>query len=159
MSTMKRRTFLKGAMTGSVLAVAAGSGLLKPTQVLAAAWPSDAHAAKTLDSAIKSLFGSSTTSASKAIKIKAPIQAENGAVVPISVSTNMKGIQGIGIFVEKNPSPWATSVDTSGGASGFYSARIKMGKTSPIHVVMKSKDGKLHVAKKTIKVTVGGCGG
>lgn len=158
MNTMKRRTFLKGAMAGSVLAVAAGSGLLKPTEVLAASWPSDAFKANNMKDAIKALFGSSTTSASKAIKIKAPIQAENGAVVPISVSTKMKGVKGIGIFVEKNPVPLAASIDTSGGASGFFSARIKMGKTSPIHVVVNS-GGKLHVAKKIIKVTVGGCGG
>ena len=154
---MKRRTFLKGTVAGSVIAVAVGSGLLRPTQALAAAWPKSAFKSKTVTDAMKNLFGSSSAKASSAIKIKAPIQAENGAVVPISVSTSLPNVQGIGVFVEKNPSPLACSLNAT-GASGFFSARIKMGKTSPIHCVVKA-GGKLHVAKKTIKVTVGGCGG
>lgn len=156
MNTVKRRTFLKGTMAGGFAAVAAASGLLRPTEVLAAAWPKEAFTTHGLDESIKSLFGSSKATTSKKIKIKAPIQAENGAVVPLSVSTSMPA-EAIGVFVAKNPSPLATSVEMS-GATGYYSARIKMGKTSPIHVVVKS-GGKLHVAKKTIKVTVGGCGG
>ena len=39
MNSINRRTFLKGTVAGSVLAVAASAGLLTPTRVLAAAWP------------------------------------------------------------------------------------------------------------------------
>ncbi|HJW80614.1 MAG TPA: hypothetical protein VJ396_00085, partial [Acidiferrobacterales bacterium] len=84
---MNRRTFLKGTVAGSVLAVAASAGLLTPTRVLAAAWPAAAFDAKTIDDALKGLYGTSAAADSKAITIKAPIQAENGAVVPIAVST------------------------------------------------------------------------
>lgn len=157
MNTIKRRTFLKGTVASGFAAVAAASGLLRPTEVLAAAWPKDAFKTHGLDASIQSLFGSGKVTASKKIKIKAPIQAENGAVVPLSVSTKLPNVEAIGIFVAKNPSPLASSVEMT-GATGYFSARIKMGKTSPIHVVVKS-GGKLHVAKKTIKVTVGGCGG
>lgn len=157
MNTIKRRTFLKGTVASGFAVVAAGSGLLRPTEVLAAAWPKSAFKEQKLDESIQNLFGSSKASASKDIKIKAPIQAENGAVVPISVSTKISNVEAIGIFVKKNPVPLATSIDLA-GATGYFSARIKMGKTSPIHVVVKS-GGKLYVAKKTIKVTVGGCGG
>ncbi len=157
MNTIRRRTFLKGSVASGFAAVAATSGLLRPTEVLAAAWPKSAFKSKGLNKSIKNLFGSNKVTASKAIKIKAPIQAENGAVVPLSVSTTLANVTAIGVFVEKNPSPLATSVDLP-GATAFYSARIKMGKTSAIHVIVKS-GGKLHVAKKTIKVTVGGCGG
>ena len=157
MNTMKRRAFLKSTLAGSVVAVAAGSGLLRPTEVLAAAWPTSAFKAKSINDALQSLFGSSATTESAAVKIKAPIQAENGAVVPISVEAKLSNVEGIGVLVEKNPSPLAASLTTT-GATGFFSARIKMGKTSPIHIVVKA-GGKLHVAKKTIKVTVGGCGG
>jgi len=154
---LKRRTFLKGSLATGALAIAAGSGLLRPTEVLAASWPKDAFAGKDLQSAIQALFGSSDTQDSNAIDIKAPLQAENGAVVPVSATVSLPDVEGIGIFVEKNPSTLATAVSLS-GASAYYSARIKMGKTSPVHVVVKSK-GKLYSAKKTIKVTVGGCGG
>lgn len=157
MNNMKRRTFLKGGLAGSAIAIAAGSGLLRPTEVLAASWPKSAFAAHNMKDALQNLFGSSSTKASKAIKIKAPLQAENGAVVPVSMTTSLPDIETIAILVEKNPAVLAASLNTT-GASGFFSVRIKMGKTSPVHAVVKSK-GKLYSAKKTIKVTVGGCGG
>lgn len=158
MNNMKRRTFLKGTLAGSVLAVAAGSGLLRPTEVLAAEWPKSGFEAKSMDDALNALFGSSATADSSAIEIKAPIQAENGAVVPVAVdASKISGVEGVAILVEKNPSPLAASVMTP-GAAGFLSVRVKMGKTSPVVAVVKA-GGKLHTAKKTIKVTVGGCGG
>ncbi len=155
---MKRRTFLKGTLAGGVLTVAAGSGLLRPTEVFAASWPKAAFDAKTEADAVASLFGTSASSASSAIRIKAPIQAENGAVVPIKVQAEMDGVQSIAVVVAKNPRPLATSVDLSSGATGYYSTRIKMGKTSKVTAYVKA-GGKLHTASKTVKVTVGGCGG
>ena len=154
---MKRRTFLKGSMATSALAVAAGAGLLKPTRVLAAAWPEAAFAADKMDAAVKALFGSSDATESGDIKIKAPLQAENGAVVPLKVETSLPA-EMIAIVAEKNPSPLTTAVDLSGGAKGFYSARIKMGQTSDVYAFVKA-GGKLYHAKQQIKVTVGGCGG
>lgn len=153
---MKRRTFLKGSMTASALVVATGAGLLKPTQVLAAAWPEAAFKAKKVDEVTQALFGGTDAADSKDISIKAPLQAENGAVVPIKVSTSLPA-EMIAIVAEKNPSPLTTSVDLS-GAGGFYSARIKMGQTSNVYAYVKS-GGKVYRAGQQIKVTVGGCGG
>ena len=157
MNSINRRTFLKGTVAGSVLAVAASAGLLTPTRVLAAAWPAAAFDAKTIDDALKGLYGTSAAADSKAITIKAPIQAENGAVVPIAISTSLPGVESIAIFVQANERPLIASVALS-GAVGYFSARMKMGKTSDVKVFVKS-GGKLHTASQQIKVTVGGCGG
>ena len=157
MNYMHRRTFLKGTVAGSVLAVAASAGLLTPTRVLAAAWPAAAFDAKSIDDALKGLYGTSAAADSKAITIKAPIQAENGAVVPIAVSTTLPGVESIAIFVQANAAPLIASVALS-GAEGYFSARMKMGKTSDVKIVVKS-GGKLYTASQQIKVTVGGCGG
>ena len=157
MNSINRRTFLKGTLAGGVVAVAAAAGLMKPTRVLAAAWPAGAFEAKSIDDALKSLYGSSSTADSKAITIKAPLQAENGAVGPITVSTSLPNAEAIAIMVTENASPLVASVALT-GASGFFSARMKMGKTSDVKVAVKS-GGKLHVATQQIKVTVGGCGG
>ena len=156
-NSLNRRTFLKGTLAGSVVAVAAAAGLLKPTRVLAAAWPANAFEAKSIDDAVKALYGTSGAADSKAISIKAPIQAENGAVVPIAVSTSLPNVEGIAILVKENASPLVANAALA-GAEGFFSARMKMGKTSDVKVVVKSA-GKLHVASQQIKVTVGGCGG
>lgn len=157
MNTIKRRTFLKGALAGSVITVAAGKGLLQPTEVLAASWPKNAFSTKDVDEALKEFFGMSDASASTAIKIEAPIQAESGLAVPITVSTTLPNVEGIAIIIEKNPSPLAAAI-TTGGMTSYFRTRVKMGKTSPVRVVVKS-NGKLYMAKQDIKVTSGGCGG
>ena len=158
MTTLNRRTFLKGTLAGGVLTVAASAGLLKPTQVLAAAWPKSAFDAKTTDAAISGLYGNATVAPNLAIKIEAPLQAENGAVVPITVSTTLPNVESIAILVEKNATPLICNVALMNGAQGYFKVRMKMGKTSDVKVIVKA-GGKLHSASQQIKVTVGGCGG
>ena len=157
MSTMHRRTFLQASLGTGVIALAAGAGLLTPTCVQAAAWPKAAFEGKSVDEILKDLYGSTSATPSNDIVIKAPIQAENGAVVPISVTTKLPNVEAIGILVEKNPQPLIASVQLT-GAEGYFSARMKMGTTSDVRVYVKS-GGKLHMASQQIKVTVGGCGG
>jgi sulfur-oxidizing protein SoxY len=154
---MKRRSFLKSSMAGAVLVVAAGAGLLKPARVLAAEWPEAALSSNSLDEALQAAFGSSDVTDSTDVEIKAPLQAENGAVVPIQVSTKIP-VEKLAIISEKNPIPMVTVLNTSESAGSMYSTRIKMGETSPVHCVVSS-GGKLLRATQEVKVTVGGCGG
>lgn len=154
---MKRRTFLQGTLATGVVGVAVGAGLLTPSTVLAA-WPKAAFDSKSVDDAVNSLYGSPNHSASGDIKIKAPDIAENGAVVPITISTSLGNVEGMSVLVAKNPQPLACSFDLGSGAEGFVSTRIKMGKTSDVVAVVKS-GGKLFSANKKVKVTIGGCGG
>ncbi len=154
---MQRRTFLQGTVAGSAVAVAVGAGLVSPRNVLAA-WPQSAFEAKSVQDALTSLFGSDATSPSGDIKIKAPDIAENGAVVPVTVSTSIAGISDISIIVEKNPAPLAANFKLGANAKGFVATRIKMGKTSNVIAVVKA-GGKAYAARKDVKVTIGGCGG
>ena len=153
---MKRRVFLKGSMAAGAVAVAAGAGLLAPQTVLAA-WNEAAFKAKKVDEAVKAAMGAAETAASDAIKIKAPDIAENGAVVPITVSTTMAA-ESIAILASNNPVPMTSTYGLANGAEGFISTRIKMGKTGDVVAVVKA-GGKLHSARKSVKVTIGGCGG
>jgi sulfur-oxidizing protein SoxY len=153
---MKRRTFLKGTVAGGMLGVAASAGLLTPKTVLAA-WPESAFDAKNVDGALNGLYKSASHAKSGDIKIKAPDIAENGAVVPITVSTGMKA-SSIAVLIKENPSPLACSYELGSDTAGFVSCRVKMGKTSDLIAIVKS-GGKLHSATRKIKVTIGGCGG
>jgi len=156
---MKRRTFHQGTLASGAVAVAAGAGLLKPGLAMAAgAWPEAAFNAKDLAGAASALLGDSNAADSSDIKIKAPLQAENGAVVPLKVESSIADAQSISIFVEKNPSPLATTLALGPGATAYYSTRVKMGKTSNIIAYVKSKGG-LFKTQALVKVTVGGCGG
>ena len=154
---MQRRTFLKGTLAGGTVAVAVGAGLLSPQAVLAA-WPKAAFESKSVQDALTNLMGSAKTDASGDIKIKAPDIAENGAVVPVSVTTTIAGVESIAILAEKNGSPLAANFQMGKGTQGFISTRIKMGKTSDVIAVVKA-GGKAHAARKNVKVTIGGCGG
>ena len=153
---MKRRTFLKGTIASGMLGVAASAGLLAPRMVLAA-WPKAAFDAKSIDDALNALLGGTSLTESSDIQIKAPDIAENGAVVPITVSTGMAA-ESISVLIAENPAPLACSYALGSNTLGFVSTRVKMGKTSDLIAVVKS-GGKLHSAKKTVKVTIGGCGG
>jgi sulfur-oxidizing protein SoxY len=154
---MKRRTFLQGTLAGSMVGAAVSAGLLTPRMVLAA-WPEKAFSAKSVDDGMNALFGSVDSSPSSDIKIKAPDIAENGAVVPITVSTSKSNVDSITVMVEKNPSPLAANFSLASNTEGFVSTRVKMGKTSDLIAIVKS-GGKLYSAKKQVKVTIGGCGG
>lgn len=151
-----RRNVLKGASSASAVAVAVAAGLLHPTAVMAA-WNKAAFDAKDMGEAMKGL-GASTPVDSKAITIKAPDIAENGAVVPVEVTSNLPGTTNISIFAEKNGTPLVGSYAFSNGAPGFVSTRIKMGTTSLVRAVVTA-GGKTYTAAKEVKVTIGGCGG
>ena len=152
-----RRKFLRSTLYLGVVTSAIGTGILAPGRAFAA-YLADAFAAQDISGALKAAVGSDQHSSSDAIKIKAPDIAENGAVVPISVSSTLPNVESITIIASNNPSPLTSTYMLSNGAEPFVSTRIKLGKTSEILAVVKS-DGKLFSASKEVKVTIGGCGG
>ena len=154
---IKRRVFLKGSMAAGTLGVAVSAGLLAPQAVIAA-WNEKAFKAESVDDALSAAMGSASNTASEEIKIKAPDIAENGAVVPVSVSSDMKGVESIALLAAGNNTPLVGTFMLGDNAVPDVSTRIKMGKTGDVIAVVKS-GGKLYSARKSVKVTIGGCGG
>jgi sulfur-oxidizing protein SoxY len=153
---MNRRTLLKRTLAVGAVSVAASAGLLAPGQVLAA-YPKAAFAAKDTAGALSAALGSSGYENSGDIKIKAPDIAENGSVVPVTVSTGLSNVESISILAESNATPLIASFNLT-DAQPYVSTRIKMGKTGNVVAVVKS-GGKLYANTKEVKVTIGGCGG
>jgi sulfur-oxidizing protein SoxY len=87
-----------------------------------------------------------------------PDIAENGAVVPIGITSNIPKTESIAILVEKNPNMVAAVFDIPPGTEPSVTTRVKMGQSSNIYALVKA-DGKYYVAAKDVKVTLGGCGG
>ncbi len=152
-----RRILLKGTLAAGATGMAISAGLLTPKTVMAA-WPKAAFEAKNVDAALNAALGSANVSNSSKIKLKAPDIAENGAVVPITVTSSISGTESISILVPKNASPMTATFNLGANTEGYVSTRIKMGKTSDVVVVVKA-GGKLFSTKKQVKVTIGGCGG
>jgi sulfur-oxidizing protein SoxY len=153
-----RRLVLKGA---AVLALIGMAGIrFGLTPAFAAAndkYPEDAFRQKNSDDAIKALYGK-TAEASDKIKLDAPEIAENGAVVPVAVSSTLPDVTSISILVAENPNALVASYRIPAGTIPNVANRLKMAKTSNVIAVVEA-GGKLYSATKEVKVTVGGCGG
>jgi len=149
-----RRTLLKRAAGAAVVLAVA---LLKPVRALAAAWNKEAFAAKNPGDALKGI-GIADTVASNDLLIDAPQIAENGAVVPVEITSNIPNTTSIAVVIDKNPFPLAGKFDFMEGALPFVKVNLKMGETSAVRVVATA-GGRNYVATKDIKVTIGGCGG
>jgi sulfur-oxidizing protein SoxY len=138
------------------LVAALALAVLKPMAVLAA-WNEKAFGAKTAGDALKSL-GVGEAAASKELTIDAPQIAENGAVVPIEVSSAIPGTTAISVVIEKNPFPLAARFEFKEGALPFVKVNVKMGETSDIRAIAEA-GGRHYSATREVKVTIGGCGG
>jgi sulfur-oxidizing protein SoxY len=148
---------LKGTLAAGAVGVAVSAGLLTPRTVMAA-WPKEAFESKDMNTALSASMGSADMTDSDKIKLKAPDIAENGAVVPVTVTSGIDGTSSIGIIVANNATPLTATFNLGATTEGYVSTRIKMGKTSDVIAVVKA-GGKLYSAKKEVKVTIGGCGG
>ena len=137
-------------------AAALTAGLLLPLRALAA-WNKDAFGAKTAADALKGL-GVGASAESKDIVIDAPQIAENGAVVPIEITSNLTNTKSIVVVIEKNPFPLTAKFDFGEGALPYVKVNVKMGESSFVRVLAEA-GGKFYSASKEVKVTIGGCGG
>lgn len=139
-----------------ILLGAAAALVLKPLAALAA-WHKEAFGAKTAPDALKSL-GATNAVPSQDVLIEAPQIAENGAVVPVEITSNVKGTTSILVLIDKNPFPLVAKFDFAEGALPFVKVNLKMGETSDVRVVAEA-GGKHYFATRDVKVTIGGCGG
>jgi sulfur-oxidizing protein SoxY len=138
------------------VAVALALGALRPIRALAAEWNKAAFDARALPDALKALGIAGAVDSDK-IDLKAPEIAENGAIVPVEITSAIPGTEALYLFAEKNPQPLVAQFDLS-GAEPFISTRIKMGESARVRAIVKA-GGKFYSASREVKVTIGGCGG
>ncbi len=146
--------FDRRSLLASALAIGASFAL---PRILFAARPDKAFAATEAENVIAELFGEKPA-ASDRVSMKIPDIAENGAVVPVTISTDLEDVESISVVVINNPTPLAASFELGPRSVPKVSVRIKMGQSSVVQVVVKA-GGKLYSVEKEVKVTIGGCGG
>jgi sulfur-oxidizing protein SoxY len=151
---MNRRAML--SHSAKVATLLATAGLLP--QAAHAAYNAAAFEIKTMAELAKALGGGAPTE-SKDVTITGPDIAENGAVVPVGVSTTLPGVKRLLVLVEKNPSVLSAMFDVSDAVDANFATRVKMGQSSNVYGVAMMADGKVLFAQKEVKVTLGGCGG
>ena len=152
-----RRTTMQVAGSAGLYAALVSIGMLKPGTASAQAFNRAAFEAKGIADTLKAL-GAADASESKDITIVSPDIAENGAVVPVGIRSAVANTQMMALLVDKNPRALAGAYDILEGGVPDVAMRIKMGQSSDVVAVVKA-DGKFYMARKEIKVTLGGCGG
>ncbi len=92
------------------------------------------------------------------VDLTAPEIAENGNTVPIAVSA--EGAAAILVLAAGNPTPGVAEFKF-GPLAGSHSAstRIRLAGTQDVVAIARMADGSFARASKTVKVTIGGCGG
>ncbi len=154
----QRRDVLKTGGGITLLTLVAAAGWLKPGEAAAAEWNKAAFEAKTMDETMKAFGGPAPAQSKDITFFQTPDIAENGAVVPVGVTSAIPKTESIAILIEKNPNMLAAVFDIPPGTDPSLSTRVKMGQSSNIYALVKA-DGKYYVASKEVKVTLGGCGG
>lgn len=92
------------------------------------------------------------------LELTAPEIAENGNTVPIEVSAH--GASAIAVYAAGNPTPAVATFNFGPLAAAQEAAtRIRLAGTQDVIAVAKMEDGSFVRASKTVKVTIGGCGG
>jgi sulfur-oxidizing protein SoxY len=145
-----RRLLLQGA--GALVA-----GLVTPLAALAATWNKEACGAKTAAVALTGI-GAAGAAPSNEVIMDVPEIAENGAVVPIEITSQVPGTRSIAVVIDKNPFPLVAKFDFMEGALPYVKVNVKMGETSDVRAIAEA-NGKHYSATRNVKVTIGGCGG
>lgn len=148
----RRQTLQRSAAVAGLLASAGFP------QFAHAAFNKNAFEAKAVQDAVKAAGGASLVE-SKDVTLTAPDIAENGAVVPMGISTALPGVKHLLLLVEKNPLALVAIFQSNESLENNFLTRAKMGQTSDVYAVAIMADGKALWAKKEVKVTLGGCGG
>lgn len=114
--------------------------------------------------AIDAMAGGATPEVAN-VTLTAPEIAENGNTVPITVAidspmTDDDHVTEVTILAAGNPSPGvATFHFTPMSGSAEATTRMRLAKTQDVIAVAKTSTGKVYMDRKTVKVTIGGCGG
>ncbi|ACF13116.1 sulfur oxidation protein SoxY [Chloroherpeton thalassium ATCC 35110] len=146
---MNRREFLQKALASAALASFVPGELF-------ALWNKKAFSADDFQEALKAVYGNQNFITTDKIAIDVPDVATNSATVPISAKTDLKGVQSMAFFVEKNKAPLTLFTEFTPKMIPFLSTRIKMRETSNVSVVVKA-NGKYYITSKKVKVNAQAC--
>lgn len=120
--------------------------------------PIEAFKLREIDKALIELFGTKDISESAAIKIGMADLAENGAVVPIKINADFDDLHSITILATNNPIPLIAVFELSPQVQPFVATRIRLAEDCEVYAVVETQRG-LFMARKSVAVTEGGCGG
>jgi len=152
MRTLDRREFVVGGVAvATVTALAVGEVMAQAT---AQGW----------EEAVKKILGDAKATDGK-LTMDLPEIAENGNTVPFSISvdspmTDKEHVKAVHVISTGNPQPGvATFRFTSQSGKAAAASRMRLARTQDVIALAELSDGKFLQVKRSVKVTIGGCGG
>lgn len=154
---MQRREFFKK------LGVVAAVSTVVPTMGFAEDKPKSPNE-MSYKTALDAITDGKTPTKSTKLKLKAPEIAENGAVVPVTITvdspmTANDYVKSIHILSTKNANSRCADIHlTPANGKAMLATRIKLGGTQEVVAIAKLSNGEIYIASQSVKVTIGGCG-
>lgn len=147
-----RRNFLKSgciwATGGLYLAKVSDSAAERLSENFAAGDFADRYAR---------LFGEQAVTDSTLIELVLPEIAEDGAVVPVTIRSELDGIDRLYLLADKNPTPLVAEFELAPLVALQLTARIKLAESCRVTLVAR-RDGQLLRCSRWVNVMRGGCG-
>lgn len=139
----------------ALLSLGLGLGLL-PLGELLAAGARAGFDTQGLAATLRAL-GLATPQRSAELKLEAPDVAENGAQVRLALSSSAAGLRRLWLLAEKNPNTLVAAFELSDAMEPRLVTQIKLAESGLVHGVAQLADGRLLIASKEVRVTLGGC--
>ncbi|MBS0232251.1 MAG: thiosulfate oxidation carrier protein SoxY [Proteobacteria bacterium] len=144
-----RRVFLKLTAAGAITLATAGAAFANPADV---------------ETLIQKMTGGKKPSEGR-ITLDLPTIAENGLVVPLgfdvqSPMTENDYVKSVHIFAESNPNVQVADYTfTPLCPKAAIQVRMRLAQTQRVTALAIMSNGDAYIARKEVKVTIGGCGG
>lgn len=103
------------------------------------------------------LFNGQTVIDSDSLAMTLPETAEDGAVVPITISSDLDNIERLYLFADKNPTPLIAEFELTPWVTTYLTARIKLAESCNVILIARRGDQLLRCSR-WVKVVHGGCG-
>ncbi len=93
---------------------------------------------------------------SERVKLRLPERIEDGAMVPVTVTTDLTDVVALYVLADMNPMPIAAQFRLGPGLAPRISVRIKLAGSGRVYGAAQRSDG-LHWTTAAAEVVVGGC--
>ncbi len=152
---MLRRIVLKGAGAAGALTLLLAAGALRPLAAHAATWNKAAFEADTVEAAFAAL-GVTSARADPRIDLVVPEYAENGGIVPVTVTADLPGMRSVAIFVHENHTPLAAMFECAEGRVAEIAVRLKFADSSIVEAVVGTGQ-ETYAVRRQVNIVMSGC--
>lgn len=155
--SVSRRDLVLGASASAALAAyiaALGAGPAAAQPKPAPSW----------EEALRKIIGDAKPTEGQ-IKLEVPDVAENGNTVPFTVTADspmsqLDFVRTIHVLATENPIPTIAAFHfTPHAGMAAVSSRVRLAKTQDLVIVAAHSTGRMVMHRRTVRVTIGGCGG